>query len=91
MLELASSTVTQDTGIAIGVVGVLVTSMVGCTVWITTRISTIDSRLAKLEEDHYTKAEAEAHALRLALENPGLTVPDPRNPGKFIRDKHTTN
>ena len=79
MYLLAS--ISQESGITIGLAVVIV----GCAVWIVTRLGKIDSRLANLEESNYTKAEAEAHALRLAIENPDMNVPDPRNPGELIR------
>lgn len=47
-------------------------------------LSRIDRRLASLEESRYTLPAAAEHALRFALENPGLSVPDPRDPSKLI-------
>ena len=47
-------------------------------------IKSVGVRMAILERDNYTKPEAEAHALRLALNNPQLKVPDPRNPDRLL-------
>jgi hypothetical protein len=47
-------------------------------------VGNLGSRMTILERDNYTKPEAEAHALRLALNNPYLKVPDPRNPATII-------
>lgn len=82
MTHLAQ-TISQESGITIG----LAVVVVSCAVWIVNRLSRIDARLSTLEEDHYTKAEAAENALRMALENPGLNVPDPRNPGQLLRPR----
>lgn len=47
-------------------------------------VRTLTGRINTLERDNYTKPEAEAHALRLAMNNPGLRVPDPRQPHTLI-------
>lgn len=83
-LTVLADNISQESGVTIG----LAVIVVSCAVWIVTRISKIDSRLKTLEDEHYTKAEAEAHALRLALENPQMNVPDPRNPGQLLRPRH---
>lgn len=83
MIQLAVQNISQESGITIG----LAVVVVGCAVWIVTRLGKIEARLRTLEDEHYTKAEAEAHALRLALENPHMNVPDPRNPGKLLRPR----
>lgn len=49
-----------------------------------TEVKSVSTRLTILERDNYTKPEAEAHALRLALNNPHLKVPDPRNPDRLL-------
>lgn len=41
-------------------------------------------RLKMIEENQYTKAAAVEQALRMAIENPGMSVPDPRDPAKMI-------
>jgi Pyruvate/2-oxoacid:ferredoxin oxidoreductase gamma subunit len=84
-MNFAAQAITEQTGLAIGLVIAIITAIVGCTYWLSNRLSSIDSRLSRLEENHYTVAEAEAHALRLALENPSINVPDPRNPGELLR------
>lgn len=82
----------------VGILGLLVAfaSMLGGAVWLLSNkissghtelksgISKISSRIDVLERDNYTKPEAEAHALRLALNNPHLRVPDPRNPSQIL-------
>ena len=83
MTHLIADNISQESGVTIG----LAVVVISCAVWIVTRISKIDTRLKTLEDEHYTKAEAEAHALRMALENPHMNVPDPRNPGKLLRPR----
>lgn len=40
--------------------------------------------LTTLAGDRFTLAMASEQALRTAMANPGLRVPDPRNPGQFF-------
>lgn len=47
----------------------------------------LDAVLADIEagkDERYRMTNASENALRMALENPGLRVPDPRNPGAVI-------
>lgn len=77
-------TISESTGLSIGLVVTVVATGVSCTVWITKAMARMTSRIERLEADHYTRSEAEAAALRMAIANPGMSVPDPRNPGKLI-------
>lgn len=52
---------------------------------IRTDLRSLGNQIVALQDDHFGKAEAEAAGLRMALENPGLKVPDIRNPGTFFR------
>lgn len=79
--------INENTGVAVGLVAALIATAVICTLWLSKRLNAIDGRLSALEEDHYTKAEAAEAALRLAIENPSMNVPDPRNPGQLIRSR----
>jgi hypothetical protein len=91
-------TVTSDTGVAIGVVVSLVGAAVGCTWWLGKRLNKIESnfislgsrleQIEKRELDNYTLAQAEVHALRFAIANPSVSVPDPRDPSKIINAGH---
>ena len=63
---------------------------------IDTRMAIMESRLvelaAALENDRYTLTQAAERALRSAIENPGLRVPDPRDPSSIITvNSHTTS
>jgi hypothetical protein len=56
-------------------------------------LGAIDNRLAKVENkvaDQYTLAVASEVALRTAIENPGMRVPDPRDPNRIIQVTPTT-
>ena len=87
-------TVTSDTGVAIGLVVTLLGGAITCTWWIGKRLNKIDGRftdlsvrlegIEKRELENYTLAQAEVHALRMAINNPGMSVPDPRDPAKII-------
>ncbi len=69
---------------------------IGATWWvaktlsnITTQIRTMLTRL----DNAFTIEKASEQALRMAIENPGMRVPDPRDPTKIIevrsRDEHS--
>ena len=47
-------------------------------------INKFESRLLDLEKDRYPLSVASEAALRLAILNPGMAVPDPRNPTQVI-------
>lgn len=47
-------------------------------------IASIDARLQVVESEKYTLSMACENALRMALANPGVRVPDPRVPGNLI-------
>lgn len=49
-----------------------------------TLLGRIEGRLATVEQDRYSLTAASEQALRMALENPGLAVPDPRDPKNII-------
>lgn len=48
-------------------------------------INKFSTRLITLESDRYPLSVASEAALRMAIENPGLKVPDPRDPNKIIQ------
>lgn len=50
------------------------------------RLETLESRITAVEQsDNITSAKASELALRAAIANPGLKLPDPRNPSLYIR------
>lgn len=50
-------------------------------------ISALGIDLGAVKADRFTMTAASEHALRTALENPGLRIPDPRDPSKvFVVD-----
>ena len=47
----------------------------------------VNSKISGLElvmADRWTKSQAAEWALRLVVNNPGLRIPDPRDPGSFL-------
>lgn len=40
--------------------------------------------ISEVKENSYTLSRAAEQALRMAIENPGMRVPDPRDPSKLI-------
>jgi len=80
--------VSRQTWVSLGTAVMLIVALIGATVWITDRLGELEGQIQRLEQqtsDQYTLAQAAEHALRTAMANPGLTVPDPRNPGKYFR------
>lgn len=45
---------------------------------------------AQMKDDRYTLTAASEKALRTAIENPGMRVPDPRDPDKIISVREGT-
>lgn len=96
--ETPAMTLTQNSRVTLGVVGAILVVGIGAT-WtlatvvinqfssIRSEIRDLTSGLEAVKVDRYTLAAASETALRTAIENPGLRVPDPRNPGKvFVVD-----
>lgn len=88
---LAAETISNETGIAVGLAVVVIGSAISTAVWLTQVIgglrAKIDEslgRLDALEREQMTVDRAAELALRQAIENPGHRVPDPRNPGKVV-------
>lgn len=56
--------------------------------FLSSQLARYESRLESVEitvkEDRYTLTMASEKALRTAIENPGMRVPDPRDPSKII-------
>jgi hypothetical protein len=53
---------------------------------IDSRLETLEARITAVENsDNLTSAKASELALRAAIANPGLKLPDPRNPSLYIR------
>lgn len=52
--------------------------------YLSAKINTFEHRMLVVETDRYTLTMASERALREAIENPGLRVPDPRDPNKII-------
>ena len=78
---------TQDTKVTIGVVFIALSGAVTGTWWLGTQISQLNNRLDRLDSligDRFSMTQASETALRLAMENPGMRVPDPRDPSQVI-------
>lgn len=85
----------NDTKVTLGTAAVLVSISISATWWfsaqladfkrelsvLTGRIVQNESELPKL----FSLAAASEQALRMAIENPGLRIPDPRDPNRIIQ------
>lgn len=54
-------------------------------------MSDMQVTVEKLSVEGYTKTEASEQALRHAIANPGVKVPDPRNPGQYFHVQKDTH
>lgn len=78
---------TQDTKVTIGVVFIALSGAVTGTWWLGAQIAQLNNRLDRLDSligDRFSMTQASETALRLAMENPGMRVPDPRDPSQVI-------
>ena len=55
------------------------------------KLEDINNRLIELENDTYTKSAAAEQALRTAMENPGIRIPDPRDQSKVFHVPHRSD
>ena len=91
-------TLNKETSISIGLVIVIIGALFGAAAYINNNIEkvsgnlvqvigelkSVESQVAQMKSDQYTVSQAAEQALRTAIENPGMRVPDPRNPGSII-------
>ena len=84
--------ITKDTKVSLATVGSILT--VGAAIiWqlatiktvFTNEINELKDHVTQIEEDNYSMPMAVESAFRLAMRNPGMIVPDPRDPSKTIR------
>jgi hypothetical protein len=91
-------TLTKETKITLGTFAAVLVVGIGAT-WtlasillsqfnaIHVQVHDITSALGDVKTNAFTLAAASEHSLRTAIENPGLRVPDPRDPSKvFVVD-----
>ncbi|QQS08659.1 MAG: hypothetical protein IPK69_11820 [Phycisphaerales bacterium] len=94
-------TLSTDTKITIGTAIAVVSTSIAATWWFSqqlahfrSELATLASRISQGEAEvakSYTLAAASEQALRMALENPGLRVPDPRNPSQLITARRSND
>lgn len=77
-------TLSADNKVTIGTALTVIGVCVSCAVWGVSKLNVIESRLAAVEGGKYNLTTASEQALRLAIENPGMRVPDPRDPAVII-------
>lgn len=80
MLLGAESVITSDTGIGLGLIVTVLT--IGTPMLVMAVLLRRD--VAEMKKNGYTTAQASEHALRLAIANPTMRVPDPRDPRVLI-------
>ena len=65
---------------AISIIG----TAMSATWYLSAKINSFEYRMETIESDRYSLTMASERALREAIENPGLRVPDPRDPTRII-------
>jgi len=73
----------------IGGVLTVVTTGMGATWFLSQRFERMQHQIDTLLSDRYSLTQASERALRTAIENPGMRVPDPRDPNKIILVRYT--
>lgn len=91
---LAVADLSESSTITLSAAGGIVVAIFGAAAWLHNLVTKVEAsleaiavRLKALEDSkpgNYTLAGAAEHALRMAIENPGMRVPDPRDPSKII-------
>lgn len=79
--------------ITMGVAACVVVFAVVATWRVTSKLSSIDNNILSMRQEldnSFTLDKASEQALRMAIENPGMRVPDPRDPTKIIEVKPRT-
>jgi hypothetical protein len=74
-----SGTIDRSTLIPLGVTATIIGSLIGATWWLQGRLSDIDRRLERIEyktDSSWNQTSMENWALKLARNNPTITVPD---------------
>ena len=62
----------------------IIGTALSATWFLSAKLSHYETRLKVAESDRYTLTMASEKALRTAIENPGMRVPDPRDPSRVI-------
>lgn len=75
-----STTLDRSTKVHLGTAAAVIMVVVAGSTWITREIELLRIRV----DASYTTSAAAENALRMAIENPGIRVPDPRVPGAVI-------
>ena len=78
------SALTQDTKITIGTAVACMSIAIAGTWRFSEALKDIEMKVDHLARDAYPLTAACEQALRMAIENPGFRVPDPRDPNKII-------
>lgn len=70
--------------ITIGAAIAIMSTLFGGSYKMLSEMSALRRDITALQSNSYTPAMAAEQALRMAIENPGMRVPDPRDPNKII-------
>lgn len=85
--QAANGGIGTKTPITVGLAIILAANLTGGTAAyfdLAYRIQAVEASLELTAGDRYRRADAESFALRLAIQNPGMKIPDPANPSQSI-------
>lgn len=81
MIPLVQTILDDKTLVSLGTAFLVLTPIAGAFAWLQAKLSKIDQRLGRIEEDGrdtWNFSQQEAWALRLGKMNPSLMIPDPQ-------------
>ena len=94
--EVIAATLSRNTKIQVGLVMTVLAAVTSGSIWGTRVLSGLQETAAQhgklieaLQKESWTIAAQSEHALRTAMENPGLRVPDPRDPSHIFEVRRT--
>lgn len=79
------SNIDKDTRIRLGTAVAIVLTLIGCTWRLSMIYGEMKTDVEKVMIDRYTLSMASEQAMRHAMANPGIMVPDPRSPGQYFK------
>lgn len=85
MTTVESNAISKNTKVTLGLLLTILVAAGGAFWQASTLYSDVRVDLDKVLNDRFTLTAASEQALRHAILNPGVKVPDPRNPGKFFQ------
>lgn len=84
MPDTAATTIDRGSKITIGTAAAVFVMTLSGLLKLSSSLSDLNHKVDVAMADRYSLTQASENALRMAMENPGMRVPDPRRPGEVI-------